>query len=334
MIISKLKFQQALEKVKPGLAKSDTLQQATSFAFSKGKVITYNDEISISTPIELDIEGAIPSENLYKFLSKIKKDEVELTLEGNEILLTSGRSKAGLTIEAEVKLPLDEVSGKKQWNELPENFNKYMKFAMTACSRDMSKPVLTCVNIAKEGVLEASDGFRIVQCHLDSGMPLDTFLLPSTSILHVVKLQPNLVSGGNGWVHFKNDEDTVISCRIFEDVFPPVNAHLKVEGVKITLPRTIEEILDRAMVFSKKDSMLDECVIITIEDRRLTIRAEGDGSWFEEEVNLRYEGDTIKFNITPFLLKDILKETQGCLIGENKLKFEGEGWKYIIALRA
>ena len=334
MILNKQKLKEALEIVKPGLSNKETIQQTSSFAFLGDRIVTYNDEISISHPLEgLEIEGAIPAENLYKFLGKIKKDEVELTLEGNEIIIVSGRSRAGLTIESEVKLPLQEISGDKLWQELPENFNKFMSFAMTACSRNSSEPILGCVNVSKEGFLEASDGFRIVQCHLGSEMPLKTFLMPSTSILQIVKIQPNLISEGNGWIHFKNEERTVISCRIFEGVFPAVEKHLEVKGTKIILPRTIDEILDRAMVFAKKDSALDENVEITIENRRLKIRAESESGWFEESANIQYEDEKIQFNITPFLLKDILNETQECLVGKDKLKFEGNGWKYMIALR-
>ena len=95
----------------------------------------------------------------------------------------------------------------------------------------------------------------------------------------------------------------------------------------------LDEVLGRAMVFARKESVLDESVTITIAKRKLKIRAESEEGWFEEDVNIQYDEESIKFNITPFLLKDILSETQDCIVGESRLKFEGEGWQYVIALR-
>ncbi len=334
MQISKSKLQSALEQVKPGLADKGGIEQATSFCFLKDRVVTYNDSISISAPVEgLELTGAIEAEHLYKFLSKIKKDEIELEVKGNELVLTTGKAKAGLTIQAEITLPLDEELSKKgKWKDIPENFNKFLGFAMTSCSRDMTKPVLTCVHVNKT-TLEASDGYRITKTTLKDEMPLNMFLLPSTSALEVVKLQPVKISEGKGWVHFKTEEDVILSCWSVEGEFPVIDPHLVVEGVKITLPNSIEEVLDRAMIFAKRGKVLSESIDISIEKHKLKISAKSEEGWFEETLNLKYEDKAVNFQITPYLLKGILSETQECVLGSNKLKFQGEGWEYITLLR-
>lgn len=336
MKINKKELLNALEIVRPGLAGKEIIEQATSFAFLKGKVVTYNDELSLSHPIKgLDLTGAIQADNLYKFLGKIKKDDIEFELKGNEIILTTGRAKAGLTLQAEIKLPLEEVSGKKIWYDLPENFNKFVSFAMSSCSRDMSRPIITCVHITKEGIVEASDSYRITRCDLKDQMPIDDFLLPANVAVNVVKLQPTKIAEGKGWVHFQTEEETIISCRIFEDKYPDTSPYLKVKGIKIAFPQTINEVLDRAMVFSKREHLLDEVVIITLDNRKLIISAKSDSGWFEEDVNFKYEGDKIIFSITPHLLKGILSETGECVLDSEKTKlmFEGENWKYMTLLR-
>lgn len=334
MNIKKSDLQSALERVKPGLADKDVIDQATSFAFINGRVVTYNNAISISHPVEgLTLTGAIQADNLYKFLSKIKKDEIELEIKGNELILTTGKAKAGLTLQAEITLPLDqELSRKGKWKDLPENFIKYLSFTMTSCSKEMSKPVLTCVNVSKNA-LEASDGYRIVQCQLKEEMPVGMFLLSSTSALEVVKLQPTKISEGKGWIHFKTEEDTIISCRILEEKFPEVDKHLVVEGIRLILPTTIDEVLDRAMVFAKRDKVLSESVNVSISSRKLKISAKSESGWFEETINFKYEDKAVSFDITPYLLKGILSETQECILGESKLKFQGEDWQYITLLR-
>lgn len=337
MIINKQKLQEALEIVKPGLSNKDSIEQTTSFAFTKGNVVTYNDEISISHPLDgVEFEGAIIADKLYALINKIKREEIEIELQENEIIITSGRSKAGLTIASEIKLPVQEVEAKGKWKPLPKNFNKFLKLAMGSCGKDASRPILSCVHITKEGIIEASDGYRVTQCTLEEGMPIKDFLLPANSANNVSKLNPTKISEGKGWVHFQTEGGTVISCRIFEAKYPNINSILTMdETTRLTLPKTIQEVLDRANVFAHRDSLLEESVNVVVENNRFKISSEGDSGegWFEEEVNLKYDGEKISFSITPYLLKGILNETQECNLGTKKLKFNGEGWVYLTMLR-
>ena len=346
MKIDKEKLQEALEIVKPALASKEVIEQTTSFAFINGRVIAYNDEISISHPVEgINFTGAIYAENLYKLLSKLKapkkKEEdglfmIDLEVEEAQVILSSGRTKAGLALQSEISLPLDEeVAIVGKWKDIPdpENFRKFLKMAMGSCSRDMSTPVLTAVHVNEAGFIEASDGYKLTRCTLAQEMPIRSFLIPATSAAEVIKIYPIKIATGNGWIHFKNEEDTILSCRIFEDNFPDITQHLKVKGIKVILPQSTEKVLDKAMIFSKRDHVLEEMVTVTIGDRRLKIRAESDTGWFEEELNIKHDGDQIQFYVTPYLLKDILAETQECVIGESKLKFNGEGWEYVSMLR-
>jgi len=82
MKIEKSKLQEALRIVEPGLAEKEIpyLEQSKSFAFVGGKIITYNDEISISHPIEGwgDIEGVIQAKKLYDLLSKLSAKELDI----------------------------------------------------------------------------------------------------------------------------------------------------------------------------------------------------------------------------------------------------------------
>ncbi len=335
MKINKAELQKALEIVKPGLANKEMIEHSTSFAFTGGRVVTYNDEISLSHPVEaIELEGAIQAEELYKLLSKLKKDEIEIITEGNQIHLKSGRTKAGLTLQQDIKLPLEEIGDVGKWKRLPEDFIHYVKFAVGACSHDMSKPVLTCVHVHKEGRIEGSDGFRITQCQLQEGMPIPTFLLPASSATELIRLSPISIAQGNGWVHFKTEQDSVLSCRVFEDDFPDITPFLEVEGVRVTFPRTMVEVLDRASVFSKRDHFLDEHVTVILEENRMKVKTKSLTGWLEEEINMKYDDAPISFDITPYLLRDILEETLTCVICEDRLKFEGAGWVYLTVLKS
>ena len=150
MKINKTELQKALEKVKPGLSNKELVEQSTSFAFMGGRIVTYNDEISISHPVkDLNVTGAVKTQSLYAFLGKNKRDEIILEWEENQVVIKAGRSKAGLVLEQEIKLPVEEVGEIGKWKELPAGFLNALRFCYPCCSKDMSRPILTCVYVSE-----------------------------------------------------------------------------------------------------------------------------------------------------------------------------------------
>lgn len=333
-IIQKNELIRALEIVKPGLANTDLIEQATSFAFMEGRVVTYNDEISLSHPVEnLDINGAIQADQFYVLLKKMKKDEIEIGIDGEEVQLKCGRVKAGLLLKKEIKLPLEEIGEIQTWKEIPDDFAQGLSFATPCCSKDLSRPILTCVHVSQHGLIESCDSYRMTQYRLNNEMPISSFLLPARSAIALLKIKPKYVAEGDAWVHFKTEEDTIFSTRIFKENYVDISSFLKVEGKKVLLPSSLLEILDRAYVVAKRDYFLDEAVKIEIEDRQLTIKSESEVSWFEETSNIKYTGEAFSFTIIPLLLKDILKETNECVIGGNRMLFCGDRWDYVSILK-
>jgi DNA polymerase III sliding clamp (beta) subunit (PCNA family) len=334
MRINKVDLQNALERVKPGLANKELIQQATSFAFLNGCVATYNDEIALTHPVpNLEITGAVQATELYQLLKKLKQDELELTVTENEIQLTSGKTKAGLTLQTEIKLPLSEVERKSKWKTLPENFKDALRFAVSSCSKDMSKPVLTCVHVNAEGFIEGCDNYRVARWTLEAEFPTGTFLIPQSSVLELLKLDPVKVALDGGWVHFITEDKTTMSCRIIDDKFPDTTRLLNVKGVELSFPEGITEILDRASVFAKRDTMLDETVLISVEKDKVQVESKSETGWFKEVVDVDYNGDALHFDITPNLLKGILQETPVFSHCGKTLKFESGSWVYVVSLR-
>jgi DNA polymerase III sliding clamp (beta) subunit (PCNA family) len=328
MQISRNELVKALEAVKPGLADRELIEQTTSFAFIGDKVVTYNNEISLSYPIEgLDITGAIKADELYKLLTRLRKDEIELELEGKQILLKCGRIKAGLAIQDEIKLPLEEIKDIGRWRTLPENFIKALTFSSHAASNDYSRPLLTCIHINKDGYVEATDNFRICKYELKGNWVLDNTLIPVNNVKEVIKMNPSNVAKGKGWIHFMNEEGCNLSCRIFQDdTYVNFDDLLKVQGEEIVFPNLILDTLERATIFT------NTCVDIHIKENKIRIKSSNETSWFEETLNIRYENE-IDISITPELFKDILSVTKKGIIGERVIKFEMPGeFQYNVAL--
>lgn len=339
MKINRTELKKALDTVKPGLANKEIIEQTTSFAFVDGKVVTYNDEICISQPLpDIEVHGAIKAEELYNFLGKVKIDEIDIEQTENEILMKAGRAKVGFAVNKEIVMPLDEeISETGDWHGLPEKFNESVRFAVSCTSKDMSNPKLTCVHLNNK-IVESTDNYRVVRCNLNEELPFESTLIPATSLKEVLKLKPVMVSQGNGWLHFKNENETMISCRVFNERFVNTEGILKIgnDGLLFTFPEGVLEILEKAEVFTQSQAKQtnEENIDVSFDGRFLRIKCESETAWFKESAIVKgFKGEQFEFKITPYLLHDILKQTNTCLIMKNMLKFEGEDWIYISTLR-
>lgn len=324
----------ALSIVKPGLASKEFIEQSTFFAFVDGNVITYNDEICLCHPVGLELEGAVKADQLYQILSKFKAETVEIEITDSEIEIKCGRAKAALTLQAEIKLPLSEVLQKSsKWKKLPKGFTDGLSFVYPNCSTDMSRPILTCVYIYESSMV-GSDSYCICKYEMEEALPIDEFLLPANLVQNVLRLNPTHIATGDGWVHFKNENETILSCRIFDDKYPDLEAHLSVEGgVEISFPKSTAEVVDRAEVFAKRDRVIDEAIYVEVSDKKMKLKGECDSGRYEETLNVKYSGEEISFAIVPYLLKAILTKTNVCEVDDSKILFTGENWQYVAMLR-
>ena len=188
----------------------------------------------------------------------------------------------------------------------------------------------------EDGRVEGSDSFRLYRgkCSEEIG---ETILLPNSSAQEMVKLEPTEYSSSGEWVHFRNGDGTIISCRTFkDDKFPVTDKILKMgKRIELVLPKLILESIEKAQVFAKRDHWVDESVIINIEESKIFVEAQNDAGKFQDSLNMRYKGDPIGFMISPNLLKSILKETNIAELDDvaNKIKFKGVNWEYVAMLK-
>ena len=322
----------ALTIVKPGLGSKELIEQSTSFAFIDGFVITYNDEVSISHPVEgIELTGAIKAEELYQFLNKTKEEEIAISKnkKETEIVIKAGKSKASFTLQDEIKLDLSQFEGKKKWKKVSSEFIDALLFVSVGCSKDASTPAMTCVHVTN-GFVEATDRFRVVRHKTETEFD---FLLPSDSISTVRNINPTKICIEKQWVHFKNEENTILSCRIFAAEFPKIDPFFTVDGIELKLPSKLKEIVERGSIFAKRDYSYDEFLIITIADKQMTINAVCDSASFEESTVIKYKGPEITFRIIPQLLKDIIDQKDSVItLSQNKIKFETDKWEYVAVL--
>jgi DNA polymerase III sliding clamp (beta) subunit (PCNA family) len=327
-----------LKAVAPALAAREVVEQSTSFVFAKGRVLTYNDSIAISHPLDSEgLEGVVRAEELVKLLSKLKEEEVELEIGENELVVKGKRSKAGILLEAEVRLPLDEIVPPSKWSQLPEGFVEALSFCRFSTGRDRAKPLLTCLHVAGP-VVESCDNFRLTRWRLKRSLNED-LLLPAEAARTLCDYSPMEYGITDGWVHFRNDADVVFSSRIFEGEYPDLSPYLSLkEAHEVTLPSDLGEILDRAGIFSSEAFKQDEQVSISLEGKHMTVSGRGVVGWYEERCAVRWSGGTPKvaFSIHPEFLRQVLGHVKQVLVSdvEGRLLIEGDRFTHSITLLA
>lgn len=319
----------ALKAVQPGLATKEMINQSASFVFTEGRVFTYNDEVAVSMPLAVDFEGAVSAKEFQALINKFKTEEISIELNKGELLVTGGKSKAGLRLETNITLPLEELGMPEEWIELPEKFCKAVQFCLFSASKDANKAVLMNIHVFDQFV-ESCDNYRVTQYDMGKdaeGVFDEELLIPASAAKDIIVNKPVEYAITDGWLHFRNEDDITFSCRYFEAEYPDFSVFLECVGTNIEFPATLPDILDRADVLSD-----GERVTIILEGNDLIVTTENDAGWFEEGIDTKYKGKPVEFDIQPDFMKSIMKFNGTAVIGERALRFDSENFVHVVKL--
>jgi len=320
----------ALEKVKPGLANKEFIEQATSFVFMNGRVVTYNDEISVQYPVpDLNITGSIQAKELYTFLNKIKDEEVDVQQTEIELVFTAGKASAGFALNNEIKLPVLQLEQDPKWLDLPDDFLEAMRFVLFNCAGSSINPIFNCVHIRTDGYVESCDNNRLTVYKTALKKLKTSLLIPANSVRLLLQHKVVKMNLQNSWVHF-TDGQLIFSCRLYEDKYPSTGQILQMEDAKpIVLPQSLVAVLERAVVFSSTDITPQVCV--QAKHARLTISTRNNTAWFKEWVKIDSPTEFVMY-VNPEFLLDIIKNTSTAELSGFKLKFTTDKWVHVAAL--
>lgn len=319
-----------LKSVMPGLSMKEIIEQSGCFVFRRGNIYTYNDEISCAVPCEVPVNGAVQSKALVSLLEKLKDETIEIVENDGEMLVKAKRRNANFRMEKKILLPLDSVEAPGEWRDLPEDFTEAIKITQQSTSTDEMRFNLTCVHIHPDWI-EACDNSQVIRydVQLDIDSPI---LLRGVAIKSIVGLDMLQYSKTKNWMHFRNADDLLFSCRLFVDKFPDVSPILNVKGRKITLPKGLREAAERAEIFSSDNIENDRQVEIHIRSGRLKILGESSSGRYSETRKVKYDGPPISFLISPKLLGDITSHHRKCVISDTMLFVDGGKYKFATGL--
>lgn len=325
-------FLNALTCAQAGLEVKDTVEQSSSFVFKDGRVHTYDDEISASHPIALEFEGALNGKKLMELLTKLDKEDLKIKAGDGEFIIQSGKAKATFMYEEEITMPLEEIVPPEKWKKVPKGMIEAVSFVLLSIGNDPAKPLSSCIHVA-EDYAESSDNVRVTRYFMEKAIKGD-LIIPAAAAKELSTLQPTHYGAEGGWLHFKNAEDTHLSVRMVDGEFPKLDPIFdNISGDAVELPKGLEEVLNKAEIFS--DGILAGVTSVSIygKGKKALVKSEGSEGKYQEEIVLKEELNS-SFDIPAKLLITILKHNRTGIFGSSAALFETDKFKHAVLLLA
>lgn len=330
MKINREQFLNDLNLVKAGLSPRELIEQSSCFCFVDGYVVTFNDEVACRKKVDLKIEGAVQANALLAILEKMDDDDLLVRENDNGELEFKGKRKGfGITKDAEIFLPIDRVEMPEKWRPLAKEFTEAVGLVQHCVSTDEARFLLTCIHISPD-YIQACDNLQIMRCNMETGLK-DSVLVRGISLAHISSLAMDEIALTKSWIHFRNQQGLIFSCRRYTEDYPNLDKLIAFKGHNIVIPKGLAEASDRAAIFAA-DKAGDPLVKVSLKEGVIRILGEGLSGWYKEVKKVAYDGPPMEFVIAPELLKHISEKYSDAQLSENKLKVEGGGWRYVTVL--
>ena len=320
-----------LKSVQAGIATREAIEQSSCFAFLKGEVVTYNEEIACRHKADVGFEGSVQAAPLLALLEKLPEDEITIATKKGILLVVGNKKEADVRMEKEVTLPIKVVDKPGKWRPLPEEFLEAIEVAAQCVGKDQSEFRSTCVHITPK-FIEACDRYQLLRYPLKTKLD-SPLLVRGSAIIQAIPLNVVEYSKTNEWIHFRNSDKLVFSCKSYDaSEYADMSRHLKCKGRKTTLPKGIDEAIDRANVFSS-DTAETNVITIELTKDKLKILGRGNSGRYRETRKVKYNGKDISFAIAPTLMKEVVSRHTDCVVSKDRLTATTGKYTYVSSLR-
>lgn len=253
-----------LELIKPALSADNMVPVFQCFAFSKGTVLAYNDNLGIVGPCEFEGGCAIHGNTLLGLLSNSKAEELEIELKGSTATVTCGKTISKLPYHTDEDTIFETPAD--AWDfQIPFNSSMFEAFqiCLETVSSDQTQAALLGITVEGNQLYSCnSDALTRIQMKKGSGK--NRILMPTAFCSAVLKLWSSLdmVRGtlkfNDEWI-FADFDIWSVYGRVLK-IDDPINFDalikktVKTEPAFFDLPKGFTEALSRARVFADPES--------------------------------------------------------------------------------
>jgi len=332
-------FHTILSAIRPGLSKKEIVQEATNFIFTGTHLATFNDQISISYPFETSFKCSVRAEDLYKIITGISAEKIKLEVEDNQLLISGGRTKAGLVVSMEGKIAslIEELDKERHdWNNVPTDFLTGAKLCMFCTSRDATSGVYTCIKVEETEII-GTDSYRASWYQMNGMLSHNPLFLPAKSVASLIGTEVKKYALGQSWIHFQSANGVLFSMRTMTGEFRDVKPIFEVEeeGTRAILPKELGEALTDTLVLSDEESIFDKTSDIKIGDNQIVCEVKKERGWIKKSVDVKYKKTPVEFSVNPIWLSEVLNYTTSVTIYPVKhlAVFQSGNFKHLLMFK-
>ena len=338
-MISRIELLKAFKTLLPGVDSSNPTTMSDIFIFDGRWVKTGNNKLSISYPFPSDTEisGGVKARELYKILSKMSDETVEMKNDEGSIIVKD--SVTSLTLNLIQDETTDRIINNKKlqriaWEKIPENFLHSLLLCMFSTSSDQNSGIWNTVYVNGKDMV-STDNVRISWARIKKSMP--EFMIPVSSIVELLKMEPTNYFIDSAWAHFQNENSGVIlSARLVIGDYPiddiKVLFDKETDSKEYTFPESLSKSLGRVSVLSYKDGYI--ALYYDDKNGHLIVKGEREFASIKDKIKIPRGTFPLKkrMHIAPDFLSDILSKTNTFKLAGNVVLFQIDNYIHIIAL--
>lgn len=319
MQIDRTELIRILEKIRPGIAKNETMESMTYFYLSGDDIISYNDKISIQYDFKTDFSLFVKASDFYKLLTKIKDKDVTLVADGDCLKVSTASTRITLPTISDNELTeriksVKESLATGKWKKLPEDFSDKINLCSYTASKMEQEGTLTCVNV-KGDVCTSSDNNRISQATIKG--PVDEMLIKASVIKDLIGIDPKGYKITKAWIHFRDKNKCIFSVRRVTGEFPDFSQFMDFSGTDIELPSEILDGIDLVSILTDPD---DPSVNIKISKGVILLKGKVQNGNIMHRCKIDSKDTELDLTINPAFLKDMVKYNSKITVGQDKAR--------------
>lgn len=331
----------------------DSLIGTDSFIFTGNRICTFNNRLSFSYPLPIDLDCSIKAHDTLKIVEKMKGEELEISQKEDHVFISDGKTRSKMKIledDEKIRSKLANVDlDNIEWREFPKEFFEGVKLCYFTAAQDVSLPELSALMFEGKYIW-SSDNIRISRYEMSEDVGKE-FALPIAAVKMLLKLEnPKMFAEEAGWIHFLTESGVVFSAAPLDRQYPLdkikqicYDYGCEVEGWDKQEEKEVDDpyyewpsaLLDyinvSAVMADEHEDFAVKAITIRREGNELLVGGSKDTGTVETPVE--FEGDMFEEGITILIQPEFLKYIMGLTLrfsmpDESIVRFEtGRLWQ-------
>lgn len=341
----------AIKAVMIGVEKGSSATGMDFVLFDENWIRSFKDDISVSFPLTTGLRTAVRAEELFKVVSKMKGEELDIKIGEGKLLVKDNKTTLKMnplqsdnlnhSLERILSVQTDDLD----WYQLPKGFIEGLRLCVFSAGTGPALNTLAGVHFASEKVI-STDNFRVSVYGMEEMVPFP-FTIPTKSAEGLLKLGIDFdsIAISKAWMHLSDKGGAIFSSRLLSGEYPAdkilglfTTQKFSSEKAAYKLPEGLEESLDRAEVLAGVDDATGFTSIVQVSlsysNGNLIVKAGKEVGEIVDEIPWEKDsvGEGFEMKVQPDFLRKVLRLTREFKISPTKksILFSSEKFQHIM----